>query len=214
MTKRITKVYIDTPLVFNVIKRERLLWADSLKVLRAAERGEIKLVASTLLMAEVIGWRGDVEPAVRNDAIDRYLQNLIEWVELDLFVIREALMLGDRLRLRGPDASHLATAIRQKVDYFMSRDGAFPYATTVDGVSIVEPSIVWEPSFDDWEIDRQAEEEEERLQAAEVEERAAQVSGLVRGRDISSGRDLRESEQPGARNGTAKSNSVSSVGDA
>lgn len=181
MTKRIPpRVYADAPLFYNVIKRERGLWAGSLKVLLAAQRGDIKLVASTLLLAEVIGHRGDVIAGVRDDVIDRYLSDIVEWVELDLFVVREAHKLGDQYNLRGPDASHLATAVRRKVDYFMSRDGAFPYGQTVNGVRVVDPTIVWDPCLDDEEVNRLAAEEESALQAAEADRSTARKKVAVR----------------------------------
>lgn len=180
MTKRIPpKVYADAPLFFNVIKRERGLWPASLKVLLAAQRGDIKLIASTLLLAEIIGHRGDVAPAVRDGVIEQYLTDLVEWVELDLFVVREARELGDRYKLRGPDASHLATAVRRKADYFMSRDLAFPYGQMVGDVKVIQPDVVWDPCFEDVEVNLRAEEEDAALRAAQEEAsmRAAEAEG-------------------------------------
>jgi hypothetical protein len=42
------------------------MWPDSLKVLLAAERGDIRVVASTLLLAEIGSWNGEVDSASRD----------------------------------------------------------------------------------------------------------------------------------------------------
>ncbi len=70
------KVYVDTCVFLNVIKREAGLWPDSLKILRAAERGDIRLIASTLLMTEIASWNGEVDPITRDKVLSDYLEKL------------------------------------------------------------------------------------------------------------------------------------------
>lgn len=143
-------VYADSPLFFNVIKKEDGLWEDSLKVLLAAERGAIKLVASTLLPIELGGWKGDCDTDEQDSIIDRYLNSAeIAWVEVDYIIVHKARELSRRLHLRGADAAHLATAIRREADYFMSRDRRFPYGQRIDGVLVTEPTVVWQPTLYD-----------------------------------------------------------------
>lgn len=150
MSKSLTPlVYADAALFFNVIKREDGLWKDSLNVLLAADRGDIKLVASTLLPIEISGWKGDCDVDEQDSVLDRYLMNSTEiaWVEVDYVIVRKARELSRRFHLRGADAAHLATAIRIKADYFMSRDRKFPYGQRVDGVLVSEPTVVWQPTL-------------------------------------------------------------------
>jgi predicted nucleic acid-binding protein len=131
-----------------------------LKVLLAADRGDIQLVASTLVVVEVAGWNGDIDPIKRDEVIDNYLNEKVDWYEVDLLVARDARRYCDAHKMRGPDATHLATAVRAKADWLMTRDEKFPIGQMVDGVRIERPSLVWDPTFDDAEVDSQADIEE------------------------------------------------------
>ncbi|MET8976228.1 type II toxin-antitoxin system VapC family toxin [Streptomyces sp. NPDC004539] len=147
-------VYVDADIFFNVIKKENGLWPNSYKILRAAHRGDIQLVASTLLLVELNGRKGDVDADERDRIVDEYLERLeIQWVEVDLLIAREVRQLADQYGLRGPDATHLATAVRMKADYFVSRDRAFPYGETVGITHVTAPRELWNPTTDDAEID-------------------------------------------------------------
>jgi predicted nucleic acid-binding protein len=148
---------VDSACFLNVIKKEPGLWADSIKILMAAERGDIHLVASTLILAEVGSHKGDVNKTTRDQVIEKYLENLdVEWAEVDLFTVSQARQIGDQYKLRGADAVHLTTAVRRRADYFVSRDKAFPYGQTIDKTQIVRPIILWNPTIDDFMIDSQA----------------------------------------------------------
>lgn len=152
-------VYIDTCVFVNVIKREPLFWPGALKMLLAADRGDIQIIASTLVLAEVASYYGDVDPADRDSVIEKYLMDAqVHWYELDLFVVEETRKLCDRYRMRGADAAHLATAIRGKADYFVSNDKRFPFDETVGGVKVVRPTVLWDATTDDAMVDQQAEE--------------------------------------------------------
>lgn len=160
-------VYVDTAVFLNVIQKEveaktgRPLWADSLKVLLAADRGDIRLVASTLLLIELNGEKGNASPAFRaerDQVVYQFLDSLdVEWVEVDHLTARDTRQVAERYGLRGADAAHLATAIRRNADYFMSRDGGFPYGQTAGrGTKVVQPCVLWTPTLDDQKIDQEA----------------------------------------------------------
>ena len=156
-------VYPDACIFINVIKKEAGLWGESLKVLLAAERGDIRLAASTFLLAELNGWKGDVDQAERDDTVGRFLEGVnTTWSEVDFLTVRVATDLSERYHLRGADAVHLATAIRLGCDYFMTRDTDFPRGTEIDGVKIRRPSIVWDPTVDDVLVDSEADAEVEQ----------------------------------------------------
>jgi predicted nucleic acid-binding protein len=167
----VPRVYADSALFYNVIKREPDLWPASLKVFLAAERGDVTLVASTLVLAEVTGWRGDIDELERDAFVLRYLeQESVEWAEVDLFVARDAGRFARSHHLRGADAIHLATAVRRKCHYFMSRDRAFPYGKTVSGVAVTEPKLVWNMTVDDAQVDAEYDDEVRLLETARKEE--------------------------------------------
>jgi predicted nucleic acid-binding protein len=159
-------VYVDTCVFVNVIRKEPALWPESLKMLLAAHRGDIRLVASTLLLVELNGQkRGDEAEyrQQRDKVIQQYLDSIeVEWVEVDHVIGREVRKVSEQYRLLGADAAHLATAIRRNADYFVSRDGQFPYGSTVGSrTKVVKPGLLWNPTVEDVSIDQQAESESE-----------------------------------------------------
>jgi hypothetical protein len=77
---------------------------------------------------------------------------------VDIIISREARALSWQYGIKsGADAVHLATAVRLHADFFMSRDGGFPYGQKVDTTEVVEPRVIWSPTFDDAAIDREEE---------------------------------------------------------
>ncbi|GAB3856519.1 hypothetical protein GCM10029963_53030 [Micromonospora andamanensis] len=150
-------VYIDSCIFLNVIKRETPYWPDSLKLLLAAERGDIQLVASTLVLAEVASHNGEVDPAKRDEVIERYLTIApVQWYELDLFVVEDARRICDDYQMRGADAAHVATAIRARANYLVSNDKRFPYDQAVGGVKIIRPMVLWDATIHDAHVDQEA----------------------------------------------------------
>lgn len=143
-------VYADADLFLSVLKKEAR-HREALRVLAAAERGDVQLVASRLLAVEVGGWGGD-RPGQQagEDLVTRFLDGVnAQWVEVDLLVTRDARRLAWEHHLRAGDAVHLATAVRRKADYFMTFDQGFPHGRTVEGTAVSGPTIVWQPTLDD-----------------------------------------------------------------
>lgn len=152
-------VYVDTCIFLNVIKRETPFWPDALKTLLAAGRGDIQLVASTLVLAEVASWNGGVDPVKRDEVIERYLTNApVLWHEVDLFVAEDARKICDVHKMRGADAVHLATAVRSKAAYLVSNDKRFPYGQVIGGVKVLRPTVLWDATIHDHAVDQQADE--------------------------------------------------------
>ncbi|MEV7607258.1 type II toxin-antitoxin system VapC family toxin [Paenarthrobacter sp. NPDC089322] len=152
-----TRVYLDTCPIISVIKQEPGLWKEGLKVLLAMDRGDIQIVASTLLLVELSGYNGALKEADQDSMIDRFLrQSKIHWVEVDVSIASEARKLAKKHLLRGADATHLATALRYEAEYFMSRDKRFPYGEKIGTTKIIYPSVVWNTTIDDAQIDNHA----------------------------------------------------------
>lgn len=117
---------------------------------RAAARGDVRLIASWLLRVELSKPpAAAVDQSVR-DAIDRILDNeQIVWVELDRFASIEALEIARDYGLSGADAVHLATAVRNDADFFMSLDRKFPYGQVVKRTVVTKPTVVWRETLFD-----------------------------------------------------------------
>ncbi len=147
------RVYADAVLSIDVLQGGTgAATQSSLQVLEAAERRDIQLVASRLLAAEVGRSCGDQNRNAVDQLVLRYLDNVAaEWVEVDLLVARDTRRLSWQHNIKsGADSVHLATAVRRRADYFMSRDGAFPYGVRVDDVTDVTlPRVVWTPTLYD-----------------------------------------------------------------
>lgn len=145
------RVYADTDVFLHVLLEQEQS-EICLKLLSAAERGDVQLVASRLLLAEISSWKGDRRggPVPAAELVERYLDATnAMWVEVDVVTAKEAARLSWEHKLRSSDAVHLATAIRRSADYFMSYDKAFPFGSTVEGTIVLKPEIVWQPTLDD-----------------------------------------------------------------
>lgn len=145
--------YLDSAVYIEAIKGphsqypERSRTAE--RILRQAEAGQVQIVASTFLWAEVIRDRGEPPISEQQESIvDQFLLHAyIHWVELGLGAAREARQLARRLGLKPADAVHLGAAVRGKADVFFTWDGDVLAKTgnDLDGMPVVEPYIVEPP---------------------------------------------------------------------
>ncbi|MCU1492331.1 MAG: hypothetical protein JWO62_95 [Acidimicrobiaceae bacterium] len=130
-------------------------WHYGRNLFRAAERGDVLILASNLIQAEVTG-HGEVRSAQPNtraaDLVrDWFLADWIEWCDLDRIIARKVADLSRDFQLRGADAVHLASAIRLSADYLISNDKGFALAhnKTIEGVQVVTPRILWQETLAD-----------------------------------------------------------------
>lgn len=149
----------DACVFLEVLQQRHELWRESFKTLRAAARRDIRLVASRLLAVEVGRFRGDASQPEVDQLVLQYLDGVgVRWVEVDLLISRDARALSWKLGIKsGADAVHLATAVRMRADFFMSRDGGFPYEQKLDATLITKPRVVWTPTLEDQSIDAEQE---------------------------------------------------------
>jgi hypothetical protein len=119
-----------------VIKRDadliygRPRWHIARSLFAAAERGDVVILASTLVQAEVMG-HGDVRGAASSSRAQRlvsdwFLSDYIEWCDVDRLITRRA-------------------------DFLLSNDNGFlrAHGETVDGVRVIKPQIVWQETLED-----------------------------------------------------------------
>lgn len=148
------RLYLDADVYLGLIKGEGGRVDIARTLLRGGQDGRFKVVASTLLYAEVCG-HGDVRAAADQATVDQkvsafFEHGFIEWVEVDLVVAREARRLSRTQRLRGADAIHLASAIRARCDVLMSWNKKdFPIGQTVEGVEVREPFLFGQSTIED-----------------------------------------------------------------
>ncbi len=124
----ITSALLDASALIGVIKGE----ADFTclrSLLAAVDRGEIRLVESTAMLAEVLpAHEGDA--ALHAEARNRVREMLeapaTELIDVSAIVARKAGELRVKHHMSTWDAVHLATAILAKVDVLIVRDGKFP----------------------------------------------------------------------------------------
>ena len=145
----------------SVIKRDPEViagaprWKIARSMFSAAQRGDLTILASTLVQAEVTG-HGDVRGASQMSEThqlvnDWFLSDFIEWCDVDRLITRRVAGLSHTYGLRGADAVHLATAIRLRADYLMTNDNGFKrtWDQDIDGVKVIKPKVMWQETLDD-----------------------------------------------------------------
>jgi predicted nucleic acid-binding protein len=146
----------------SVIKRDRDAVADGTprwqvarSLFSAAERGDVLILASSLVQAEVLG-NGEVrtkspESSTHSVVSEWFLADYIEWCDVDRLISRRVGDLSREFGLRGADAVHLATAIRLRADVLMSNDNGFAacHGKAIEGVRVLKPEVVWQETLDD-----------------------------------------------------------------
>lgn len=118
-------VYVDSCVVVSVFAAssnatDQARLKPSLWVLSAGQRGIYRLTMSPLVIAEVLGSGNIRGSQVLPDDRARRVANVYEYfrnnellyVELDQFLALEAANLAVAHQLKGPDAVHLASALR------------------------------------------------------------------------------------------------------
>lgn len=137
---KIESALLDASSLIGVIKGEQEF--ECLKTLLAAvDRGEVTLVESTAILAEVQPehTRDTELHALAREAVRALLESpATQLVDVNTVVARKAGELRVKQGMSTWDAVHLATAILAGVDVLIVRDGKFPTGT-YQGVYISRP---------------------------------------------------------------------------
>ncbi len=128
--------YLDSSAYIAAIQGEEGRADDIRQILRSAEEGFFRVVASTLVLAEVH------KPGTTNwtsERIDSYFKHPhFRWVEVDYVLGVQARNIARAHGLRGADAVHLAGALRADADIFLTYDKKILSASDV-GIVITKP---------------------------------------------------------------------------
>ncbi len=122
-----SRIAIDTVSFIYFLERHPTYYHSAKNLFERIEKGKIEAVASTLVLTELL------VPAFRADDLSRaqdVLRLLTHFPHLTLIEVTASIAFeASRIRatssLRTPDALHLATALMQKVDWFVTNDKAF-----------------------------------------------------------------------------------------
>lgn len=137
---QIESVLLDASSLIGVIKGEKEF--ECLKPLLAAiDRGQIRLVESTAILAEVVPAHGQdgSAHAVARETVRALLEApATDLVDVSVAVARKAGQIRAELGMKTWDSIHLATAIIAKADVLIVRDRKFPFGD-YEGVWITEP---------------------------------------------------------------------------
>jgi predicted nucleic acid-binding protein len=166
--ERIPLIYADTCVYLDLITRntdphkddgeER--WRGAVALFDAVEQRQARLVASPLIEAEVLCNGTAQSRRHRSDRVAERLRTWFTspetlWVDIDRFAAQEAARLSElyghlregKRRFSAADALHLAVAVRSGSNYLMTHDDGFPVGETIEGVSVIRPRIVWQPTL-------------------------------------------------------------------
>lgn len=128
--------YLDSSVYIAAIQGEKGRAEEIRQILRTAEQGALRVVATPLVLAEV---HKPGTPDWSTDRIDGYFKRPhFRWVEIDYLLGAHARGIARDHRLRGVDAIHLAGALRAGADVFFTYDSRILAVTDV-GIRIAEP---------------------------------------------------------------------------
>lgn len=103
-------------------------WEACQTVLVEADKGEVRIIVSALVLAEVVRPRGAASPLSRyhRELIRRFFEReSIVMRTLDRHIAEKAQELSWEFGLHPRDAIHMATAISTECDYFETTDRHF-----------------------------------------------------------------------------------------
>lgn len=115
---------LDTSVFIYHVEANPTYAALLLPVFGHIEHGRCRAVASTLAFLEVLVQPSRGADEARRAVLAALLASFpgIAWVAVDLAVADRAASLRARYRLRTPDAIHLATAVHERADVFLTND--------------------------------------------------------------------------------------------
>jgi predicted nucleic acid-binding protein len=139
------RIYLDACVYLDAVTDQNeahTLTATGL--LQSLEVGDIQVIASELIRAEVRGR----DPEANALTADFLKHSGIEWVPVSRPVADLARELGITHGLKGADAIHLATAVARGADRMMTRDPRLLSVGDCRGVPIGPPALIGQGRFD------------------------------------------------------------------
>lgn len=121
------------------------------RILTAAERGDFKVIASSIVIAEVVKARrgtGQTPPDVVRKINEVLSRDFVLWVEADVPLCTQAQDLQRKYpSLKPMDAVHVASAIRGEADYLLTWDPVILKAGIAE-LRVEKPTYQGQEEFD------------------------------------------------------------------
>lgn len=120
------------------------------EIFSAAEQGTFTIVASTMVIAELVRDQTDIALAGQHLRLDSFLQQpFLEWVTLDFQTARLARQLArDHNKKQVHDMVHLASAIRGNADCFLTSNTKHLPPGDYSGMRVAEPYFPYDRPLD------------------------------------------------------------------
>ncbi len=122
-----SRIALDTVPFVYFLERHPTFFGAAKDLFERIEKGKIEAVASTLVLTELLVPAFRAEDSSRAQDVLRLLAHFphLKLIEVDQVIAYEASRIRAETALRTPDALHLATALLQKADWFVTNDKAF-----------------------------------------------------------------------------------------
>ncbi len=121
-----SRIAIDTVSFIYFLERHPTYYRSAKNLFERIEKGKIEAVASTLVLTELLVSAFRADDLSRAQDVLRLLTHFphLTLIEVTASIAFEASRIRATSSLRTPDALHLATALMQKVDWFVTNDKA------------------------------------------------------------------------------------------
>ena len=122
-----SRIALDTVSFVYFLERHPTHYRPAKDLFERIEKGKIEAVASTLVLTELLVPAFRAEESSRAQDVLRLLVHFphLKLIEVTATIAYEASRIRAESSLRTPDALHLATALMQKVEWFVTNDKAF-----------------------------------------------------------------------------------------
>jgi len=122
-----SRIALDTVSFIYFLERHPSYYCSAKDLFERIEKGKIEAVASTLVLTELLVPAFRADDSSRAQDVWRLLAHFphLKLIEVTASIAFEASRIRAKSSLRTPDALHLATALMQNVDWFVTNDKAF-----------------------------------------------------------------------------------------
>jgi len=122
-----SRIALGTASFVYFLERHPTYYPTAKDLFERIEKGKIEAVASTLVLTELLVPTFRAEDSSRAQEVLRLLTHFphLKLIEVTANIASEASRIRAESSLRTPDALHLATALMQKADWFVTNDKTF-----------------------------------------------------------------------------------------
>ena len=122
-----SRIALDTVSFVYFLERHPSYYPSAKDLFERIEKGKFEAVASTLVLTELLVPAFRAKDSSRAQEVLRLLTHFphLKLIEVTAIIASDASRIRAESSLRTPDALHLATALMEKADWFVTNDKAF-----------------------------------------------------------------------------------------